>query len=118
MCKTRCSARLSQPPCMRMLLADQQVTSTALRPTSWVHHAKCICAAYARYLRNITNPSGFITKSDGQTLKDLFKKTPAVEVDDVYVVLDWNDVLPRAQRVRPFAKQSRSLHVVLHCVIL
>lgn len=52
-----------------------------------------------RYLRNITIPSAFITKSDGQTLKDLFKKNGAAEVDDVYVVLDWNDVLPRAQKV-------------------
>ncbi len=52
-----------------------------------------------RYLRNITIPSAFITKSDGQALKDLFKKTGTAEVDDVYVVLDWNDVLPRAEKV-------------------
>ena len=59
------------------------------------------CAAH-RYLRNITIPSAFITKSDGQTLKDLFKKTGSAQVDDVYVVLDWNDVLPRAQKVTSF----------------
>lgn len=56
--------------------------------------------AVCRYLRNITIPSAFITKSDGQTLKDLFKKTGSAQVDDVYVKLDWNDVLPRAQKVR------------------
>ena len=60
--------------------------------------SRCMCAG-TRYLRNITIPSAFITKSDGQTLKDLFKKTGSAAVDDVYVVLDWNDVLPRAQRV-------------------
>ncbi|EIE18502.1 hypothetical protein COCSUDRAFT_49231 [Coccomyxa subellipsoidea C-169] len=53
-----------------------------------------------RYLRNITIPAAFITKSDGQVLKDLFKKTPGnAQPDDVYVVLDWNDVLPRARKV-------------------
>ena len=57
-----------------------------------------LCGVH-RYLRNITIPSAFITKSDGQTLKDLFKKNGAAEVDDVYVVLDWNDVLPRAHKV-------------------
>ena len=54
-----------------------------------------------RYLRNITIPAAFITKSDGQKLKDLFRTTAAGgSGEDVYVVMDWNDVLPRAQKVR------------------
>lgn len=63
-----------------------------------------------RFLRNITIPASFITKSDGQVLKDLFKKTPGnTQPDDVYVVLDWNDVLPRAQKVTPHS------HCMLGC---
>ena len=54
-----------------------------------------------RYLRNITIPSAFITKSDGQALKDLFKRTGSADVEDVYIVMDWNDVLPRAEKVGP-----------------
>ena len=54
-----------------------------------------------RYLRNITIPSAFITKSDGQALKDLFKRTGSADVEDVYIVMDWNDVLPRAEKVSP-----------------
>ena len=43
-------------------------------------------------------------------LKDLFKKTPGnTQPDDVYVVLDWNDVLPRAQKVTPHS------HCMLGC---
>ncbi|CAK0785896.1 hypothetical protein CVIRNUC_009109 [Coccomyxa viridis] len=52
-----------------------------------------------KYLRNITIPSAFITKSDGQALKDLFKRTGSADVEDVYIVMDWNDVLPRAEKV-------------------
>ena len=53
-----------------------------------------------RYLMNITIPAAFITKSDGQVLKDMFKKTGASPAEDVYIVMDWNDVLPHAQKVR------------------
>jgi hypothetical protein len=49
-----------------------------------------------RYLRNITIPAVFIKKTEGKVLKDLLK--PGME--DVYVVMDWNDVLPRADKVR------------------
>ena len=46
-----------------------------------------------KYLRNITIPAAFITKSDGQALKDLLRRGEA------YVVMDWADVLPKATRV-------------------
>ena len=46
-----------------------------------------------KYLRNITIPAAFITKSDGQALKDLLHRGEA------YVVMDWADVLPKATRV-------------------
>ncbi len=52
--------------------------------------------AWCRYLRNITIPAVFIKKTEGQVLKDLLK--PGME--DVYAVMDWNDVLPRADKVR------------------
>ena len=48
-----------------------------------------------RYLRNITIPAVFIKKTEGKVLKDLLK--PGME--DVYVIMDWNDVLPRADKV-------------------
>ena len=87
------------PPC-KAWCAAQRFTreSTALCMTEGTGALRNSCAVH-RYLRNITIPSAFITKSDGQTLKDLFKKSGSAQVDDVYVVLDWNDVLPRAQRV-------------------
>jgi hypothetical protein len=62
-----------------------------------------------RYLRNITIPAAFITKSDGQVLKDLFKKSGGAEGEDVYIVMDWNDVLPRAQKVRPVCREGSNL---------
>lgn len=65
----------------------------------------CAC----RYLRNITIPAAFITKSDGQVLKDLFKKTATSPGEDVYIVMDWNDVLPRAQKVSYFLPSLPSL---------
>ncbi len=67
-----------------------------------------------RYLRNITIPAAFITKSDGQVLKDLFKKTPgSAQPDDVYVVLDWNDVLPRAHKVCAADPQIPSRYILV-----
>ena len=51
-------------------------------------------------LRNITIPAGFITKSDGQILKDLMDRTKG-EAQEAWVVMDWNDVLPRAEKVSP-----------------
>ncbi len=86
--------------CMQACCAVRQTghATTALLMTKGTRVPRTACAVH-RYLRNITIPSAFITKSDGQTLKDLFKKSGSAQVDDVYVVLDWNDVLPRAQRV-------------------
>jgi hypothetical protein len=46
-----------------------------------------------KYLRNITIPAAFITKSDGAALKDLVRR------GDTYIVMDWSDVLPKASRV-------------------
>ena len=47
-----------------------------------------------KYLRNITIPAAFLTKTDGQALKDLLKKGK-----DAYVSLDWTDVLPKREVV-------------------
>lgn len=49
-------------------------------------------------LRNITIPAGFITKSDGQILKDLMDSSKG-EAQETFIVMDWNDVLPRASKV-------------------
>ena len=46
-----------------------------------------------KYLRNITIPAAFITKSDGAVLKSL------IATSDVYATLDWGDVLPKADVV-------------------
>lgn len=46
-----------------------------------------------RYLKNITIPAAFIKKKDGDVLKSI------LETSQVYVVMDWNDVLPRARTV-------------------
>ena len=62
-----------------------------------------------RYLMNITIPAAFITKSDGQVLKDLFKRSGSSPAEDVYIVMDWNDVLPRAQKVPCTAGDCLSL---------
>jgi hypothetical protein len=47
-----------------------------------------------KYLRNITIPAAFLTKTDGQALKDLLRKGK-----DAYVSLDWTDVLPKREVV-------------------
>ena len=47
-----------------------------------------------KYLRNITIPAAFLTKTDGQALKDLLKRGK-----DAYVSLDWTDVLPKREVV-------------------
>ncbi|KAK9804195.1 hypothetical protein WJX72_000406 [[Myrmecia] bisecta] len=52
-----------------------------------------------KYLQNITIPAAFITKSDGQALKDLLKVGSDGTPEDAYVVMDWNDILPRAEKV-------------------
>lgn len=51
-----------------------------------------------RYLRNITIPAAFVTKSTGDTLKALTAKTGTTQ-EEVIVVMDWTDALPRADKV-------------------
>ncbi|KAL3159117.1 hypothetical protein ABBQ32_011113 [Trebouxia sp. C0010 RCD-2024] len=51
-----------------------------------------------RYLRNITIPAAFITKSAGDALKELVTKTPSGQ-EEVIVVMDWTDALPKADKV-------------------
>ena len=43
-----------------------------------------------RYLRNITVPAAFVTKSTGDILKGLVK----LGSEPAYIVMDWTDVLP------------------------
>ena len=51
-----------------------------------------------RYMRNITIPAAFITATAGDALKDLLKSDDG-EPKEVVAVMDWNDVLPRAEKV-------------------
>ena len=50
-----------------------------------------------RYLRNITIPAAFITKSSGDALKGLLTSGP--QQDGVYASMDWNNILPKAEKV-------------------
>src|SRR5947209_6531116 len=52
-----------------------------------------------RYLRNITIPAAFITKSDGDALKTLLKVDSSGSSKEVVVVMDWKDALPAADKV-------------------
>ena len=54
---------------------------------------------WCRYLRNITIPAAFITKSDGDALKTLLKVDSSGSSKDVVVVMDWKDALPAADKV-------------------
>ena len=58
-----------------------------------------------RYLRNITLPGALITKSSGDVLKGLL--TSGLQQEDVYVSMDWNDILPNAER---YASLEATLH--------
>ena len=49
----------------------------------------------SRYLRNITVPAAFVTKSTGDILKGLVK----LGSEPAFIVMDWTDVLPRAKQV-------------------
>jgi hypothetical protein len=53
-----------------------------------------------KYLRNITIPAVFITKSDGDALKTLLKVDSSGSTKDVVVVMDWKDALPAAEKVK------------------
>ena len=52
-----------------------------------------------RYLKNVTVPATFITKSSGEALKSLMSSTEAAASGAVYVSLDWTDALPRQKQV-------------------
>lgn len=89
--------------------ATEESGCLARLPSGYSLSAKACCKracsqarAGCRYLRNITIPAVFIKKTEGQVLKDLLK--PGME--DVYAVMDWNDVLPRADKVRRSEKPS------------
>ena len=49
-------------------------------------------------MRNITIPAAFITATAGDALKNLLKSDDG-EPKEVVAVMDWNDVLPRAEKV-------------------
>lgn len=51
-----------------------------------------------KYLRNITIPAAFVTKSTGDALKALTAKQGTSQ-EEVIVVMDWTDALPRADKV-------------------
>ena len=51
-----------------------------------------------RYLRNITIPAAFVTKTTGDALKTLVAKKGTSQ-EEVIVVMDWTDALPRADKV-------------------
>lgn len=51
-----------------------------------------------RYLRNITIPAAFVTKSTGDALKELVAKKPTGQ-QEVIAVMDWTDALPKADKV-------------------
>jgi hypothetical protein len=51
--------------------------------------------ANVKFLTNITIPATFVTKSTGDALKALMKGG-----QPVYVVMDWQDILPKKQQVR------------------
>lgn len=58
------------------------------------------CILGCRYLRNITIPAAFVTKSTGDALKGLTKKTSTGQgQEEVIVVMDWIDALPKADKV-------------------
>lgn len=46
-------------------------------------------------MKNITIPSGFVGASVGNTLKKLLK-----DKEDLVLVMDWVDVLPKKKKVR------------------
>ena len=55
----------------------------------------------ARYLQNITIPAAFVTRSVGDHLKGLIKPTSTHAHPKVIITLDWTDLLPRNEVVRP-----------------
>lgn len=49
-----------------------------------------------RYLKDLVIPAAFVTKSTGDILKDLIKTGSQ---EQARIVMDWTDVLPRAEKV-------------------
>ena len=54
-----------------------------------------------RYLTNITIPAAFVTRTVGDNLKKLIKPTRDQPHPKVLVSLDWTDLLPHQEVVRP-----------------
>jgi hypothetical protein len=52
-----------------------------------------------KYLRNITIPAAFVTRTDGDALKALIKPTRSDKHPRVMISLDWTDLLPRSEIV-------------------
>ena len=61
-------------------------------------HSHPCSFSICRYLRNITIPAAFVTKSTGDALKTLVAKKGTSQ-EEVIVVMDWTDALPRADKV-------------------
>ena len=49
-----------------------------------------------RYLAELTIPAAFVTKTTGDILKGVVENGK----EEAYVILDWTDVLPRANKVQ------------------
>lgn len=73
--------------------------AAAKPPTRWPsasggHPPLTLPRLGATHCSNITIPATFVTKSTGDALKALMKGG-----QPVYVVMDWQDILPRKQQV-------------------
>ena len=72
------------------------VALTGLHFALW--DTACTTPCCSRYLRNITIPAAFVTKSTGDALKELVAKKPTGQ-EEVIAVMDWTDALPKADKV-------------------
>lgn len=64
-----------------------------------------------RYLRNITIPAAFVTRTDGDALKALIKPSRSDKHPRVMVSMDWTDLLPRSEIVSHAAHTQANAHV-------
>ena len=69
----------------------------------------CQQRSICRFLRNITIPAAFIKKSDGDILKRLLEPGN----DELDIIFDCNDVLPRRTQVRGPVQAAASKSYVL-----
>ena len=90
---------------LSLLLITAAIETIAMH-SHWQHHdvpLRCIWSISSkgvcgnRYLGNISIPAAFITQTTGQVLKDLLLNG---HTEDAVVILDWTDVLERAETVR------------------